>query len=128
MSYIINSTSPFVSIKLTEKGRELLAQGQLNFSFWGIGDSELNYDREAIVDANPTDIILSRWLDPKIKGYDGMQDPEAKLPDDESAIILYQPLSLEANEKYTREFAEKEALKRNYQRDHRKVERTSTGG
>ena len=41
MSYIINSTNPFVSIKLTEKGREQLAQGQLNFSFWGIGDSEI---------------------------------------------------------------------------------------
>lgn len=51
MSYIINSTSPFVSIKLTEKGREQLSQGKLNFSFWGIGDSEINYDREGIVDA-----------------------------------------------------------------------------
>ncbi len=59
MSYIINSTNPFVSIKLTEKGREQLALGQLNFSFWGIGDSEINYDREAIVDANPTDVTLS---------------------------------------------------------------------
>lgn len=59
MSYIINKTNPFVSIKLTEKGRELLAQGQLNFTSWGIGDSELNYGREAIVDANPTDIQLS---------------------------------------------------------------------
>jgi len=59
MIYIINTTNPFVSIKLTEKGREQLAQGQLNFSFWGIGDSELNYGREAIVDANPTDIQLS---------------------------------------------------------------------
>ena len=59
MSYIINTTSPFVSIKLTEKGREQLAQGQLNFTSWGIGDSELNYGREAIVDANPTDIQLS---------------------------------------------------------------------
>lgn len=59
MSYIIKSTNPFVSIKLTEKGREQLAQGLLNFSFWGIGDSELNYDREAIVDANPTSPTLS---------------------------------------------------------------------
>lgn len=59
MSYIINNTNPFVSIKLTEKGREQLAQGQLNFSFWAIGDSELNYGREAIVDANPTDVTLS---------------------------------------------------------------------
>lgn len=59
MSYIIKTTDPFVSIKLTEKGREMLAQGQLNFANWAIGDSELNYDREAVVDANPTDITLS---------------------------------------------------------------------
>ena len=51
MSYIIKNTNPFVSIKLTEKGREQLAQGKLNFSHWAIGDSELNYNREAIVDA-----------------------------------------------------------------------------
>lgn len=59
MSYIINNTSPFVSIKLTTNGREKLALGQLNFSYWGIGDSELNYDREEIVDANQTDVTLS---------------------------------------------------------------------
>lgn len=59
MSYIIKSTSPFVSIKLTQKGREQLAQGKLNFNFWAIGDSEINYNREAIVDANPTDVTLS---------------------------------------------------------------------
>lgn len=59
MSYIIKSTSPFVSIKLTEKGREQLAQGLLNFTSWAIGDSEINYNREAIVDANPSNIPLS---------------------------------------------------------------------
>jgi len=59
MSYIINSTNPFVSIKLTEKGREQLALGQLNFTYWSIGDSEINYGREAIVDANPNDVTLS---------------------------------------------------------------------
>ena len=51
MSYIIKNTNPFVSIKLTEIGREQLAQGRLNFNYWAIGDSELNYNREAIVDA-----------------------------------------------------------------------------
>ena len=40
MSYIINNTSAFVNIKLTEVGRQKLAQGQLNFSSWAIGDSE----------------------------------------------------------------------------------------
>lgn len=59
MSYIIKSASPFVSIKLTQKGREQLAQGKLNFSYWAIGDSEINYNREAIVDANSTDVTLS---------------------------------------------------------------------
>ena len=59
MSYIIKSTSPFVSIKLTEIGRQNLAQGNLNFSSWAIGDSELNYNREAIVDANQSISSLS---------------------------------------------------------------------
>ena len=59
MSYIINSTNPFVSIKLTEIGRQQLALGQLNFSYWGIGDSEINYDREAIVDINQSNPALS---------------------------------------------------------------------
>ena len=59
MSYIIKNTSPFVSIKLTQTGREQLAQGKLNFSYFAIGDSEINYEREAIVDANPTDVTLS---------------------------------------------------------------------
>ena len=75
MSYIIKSTSPFVSIKLTEKGREQLAQGKLNFSFWAIGDSEINYNREALID--PLSVTLSatsvvmRPLDrqPNIKSF-----------------------------------------------------------
>ena len=59
MSYIIENTNPFISIKLTDIGRMQLALGQLNFSSWSIGDSEINYDREAIVDANPMDVTLS---------------------------------------------------------------------
>lgn len=59
MSYIINTTNPFVSIKLTEKGRMQLAKGQLNFSYYAFGDSEINYDREAVVDANQSVPTLS---------------------------------------------------------------------
>lgn len=59
MSYIIKNSNPLVSIKLTEIGRQQLALGALNFTSWAIGDSELNYTREAIVDANPNDITLS---------------------------------------------------------------------
>ena len=68
MSYIINNTDAYVNSKLTELGRQKLAQGTLNFSFWAIGDSEINYDREAILDANPSDATLSamtRILRPK---------------------------------------------------------------
>ena len=69
MSYIIKNTNPFVGIKLTEIGREMLAQGQLNFGYWAIGDSELNYNRESIVDAailagNPTLSGTSQILRP----------------------------------------------------------------
>lgn len=78
MSYIIKSTSPFVSIKLTEKGRENLAKGQLNFSYWAIGDSEINYDREAIVDANPTS--------PTLSGASRVLRPFDKQPDIKSFI------------------------------------------
>ena len=77
MSYIINNTSAFVNIKLTETGRQKLAQGQLNFTSFGIGDSEINYDREAISDSNQTQVSLSgssrilRPVDrqPDIKSY-----------------------------------------------------------
>jgi hypothetical protein len=77
MSYIIDNTNPFVSIKLTETGRQQLSLGQLTFSYWGIGDSEINYNREAIVDANPSVPTLSgsskilRPFDkqPKIKSF-----------------------------------------------------------
>lgn len=59
MSYIINNNDPFISIKLTQMGREQLAKGSLNFSYWAIGDSEINYEREDVVDNNPTDVTLS---------------------------------------------------------------------
>lgn len=69
MSYIINNTDPYASIKLTEKGRERLALGQLNFAYWAIGDSEINYDREELYDdsSSPYDNVsgATRILRPK---------------------------------------------------------------
>ena len=43
MSYIIKTSSPGIRVKLTEKGRQRLATGQLTFSKWAIGDSEIDY-------------------------------------------------------------------------------------
>lgn len=78
MSYIINNTDPFISIKLTQKGREQLAKGSLNFRYWGIGDSEINYGREEIVNSNPSDITLS--------GLSKVMRPFDKQPDIKSFI------------------------------------------
>ena len=56
MSYITteNGTSALVNIKLTDTGRKKLAQGQLNFSAWSVGDSEINYEKESLLDTKPT--------------------------------------------------------------------------
>lgn len=59
MSYIINNSGAFVNIKLTDTGRRKLAEGKLNFTAWGIGDSELNYNREETVDNYQSDPELS---------------------------------------------------------------------
>lgn len=66
MSYIIKTANDFASTKLTETGREKLAKGQLTFDYWTIGDSELNYTREELLDSG--DIFgESRILRPKDK-------------------------------------------------------------
>lgn len=43
MSYISKNTGAFVNARLTQKGRELLSIGQLNFSTFRLGDSEIDY-------------------------------------------------------------------------------------
>lgn len=68
MSYIINSSSPFINVKLTDIGRDLLSKGQLTFNHWAIGDSEINYDRELVSESNPLDgklNVMSKILSPK---------------------------------------------------------------
>lgn len=80
MSYIINNTSAFVNIKLTETGRQKLAQGQLNFTSWGIGDSEINYDREAIYD------LPTSAADPALSGSSRILRPVDRQPDIKSYI------------------------------------------
>jgi len=67
MSYIIKSTQPFTSVKLTETGREKLSKGQLNFNTWSIGDSEINYDREVYVQDGVLTGSTSVVLRPKDK-------------------------------------------------------------
>ena len=43
MSYIIKTANALINAKLTDTGRRMLAQGQLNFQRWAFGDSEIDY-------------------------------------------------------------------------------------
>jgi hypothetical protein len=77
MSYTTteNSTSALINIKLTDTGRKKLAQGQLNFSAWAIGDSEINYEKESLLDLKPslpignTKITMPFDLQPNLKHF-----------------------------------------------------------
>ena len=70
MSYISKNTGAFVNARLTRKGRELLSIGQLNFSTFRLGDSEVDY-----TSLGPTyNIALQNVLKPKD------QQPTIKTP------------------------------------------------
>jgi len=75
MSYLIKSTTPFASTKLTETGREKLAKGQLNFDSWSIGDSEINYEREFYLEnsiiSGSTQILRPKDKQPNLKYFIG---------------------------------------------------------
>jgi hypothetical protein len=44
MAFIEKKDPVVMNIKLTSKGRELLSSGQLDFKYYAIGDSEIDYD------------------------------------------------------------------------------------
>ena len=61
MSYISKNTGAFVNARLTDKGRELLSIGQLNFTTYRLGDSEVDY---STLGTN-YDLALENILKPK---------------------------------------------------------------
>jgi hypothetical protein len=65
MSYIKNNTQQFILAKLTQKGRELLSKGNLNYSKWAIGDSEFNYN----VTGQTTEFLTPKDRQPDLKYY-----------------------------------------------------------
>lgn len=54
MAFIDKKDPVVLNIKLTSKGRELLSQGLLDFSYYVIGDSEIDYDfnSKIVADSN----------------------------------------------------------------------------
>lgn len=44
-------------------------------------------------DNDPTDLILGRWMDPKMRGYEGYRDFQKDPEDSRNIISIYQPLN-----------------------------------
>ena len=62
MSYIIKKNEPLVNVKLTNNGRRNLAEGTLNFTSFGLGDSEMDYTTDDVSNVNilrPSDNTFS---------------------------------------------------------------------
>ena len=51
MAFIERKNPIVLNIKLTSKGRELLSSGQLDFKYYALGDSEIDYEFNAAVHA-----------------------------------------------------------------------------
>lgn len=51
MAFIERKNPIVINIKLTSKGRELLSKGELDFKYYAIGDSEIDYEFNANVHA-----------------------------------------------------------------------------
>lgn len=62
MSYIIKKNDPLVNVKLTNNGRRNLAEGTLNFTYFGLGDAEMDYTTDDVTNVNilrPSDNAFS---------------------------------------------------------------------
>lgn len=65
MSYIIKKNDPLVNVKLTNSGRRNLAEGTLNFTYFGLGDGEMDYSNDSFPNVNilrPSDNVLGLSL------------------------------------------------------------------
>jgi hypothetical protein len=55
MAFIDKKNPVVINIKLTSHGRELLAAGELDFKYFGLGDSEIDYEFNARVNAEDSE-------------------------------------------------------------------------
>jgi hypothetical protein len=65
MSYIQKSDNIVVNAKLTSIGRKLLASGALNYTYYALGDSEIDY--RSIYDLSNSQILRPKDSNPDIK-------------------------------------------------------------
>lgn len=69
MSYIIENKTPFIQSKLTARGRELLAKGQLNYEYWSLGDSEIDYRWVENIPSGDQIVLKPKDFQPNHKTY-----------------------------------------------------------
>jgi len=88
MAFIEKKDPIVLNIKLTSKGRELLSKGELTFNYFAIGDSEIDYNFNSEIQANPD-----------VTGYTTFNSEILKPVDKNPEIISYIPrtLSLSGN-------------------------------
>lgn len=68
MSYISKNTGAYVNARLTDKGRELLSIGQLNFTTFRLGDSEVDYlTLGSTYDISQQNVLRSKANQPNLK-------------------------------------------------------------
>lgn len=70
MSFINSQTSAYIYAKLTDTGRQLLAQGALTYNYWVLGDSEADYGFYSV----NYDLVNNKVVAPKDK------NPNIKYP------------------------------------------------
>lgn len=71
MSYIIEKKNPLILTRLTAKGREKIARGGLTWSYWSLGDSEVDYENINLVptELGPLNILKPKDFQPNVKTY-----------------------------------------------------------
>ena len=83
MAFIERKNPIVLNIKLTSKGRELLSSGQLDFKYYAIGDSEIDYDFNRAVEA-----------DPNVSGYTAFDSSILRAADKNANLISFIPQAL----------------------------------
>ena len=95
MAFIDKKDPIVLNIKLTSKGRELLSKGQLNFRYYAIGDSEIDYEFNRNAGFNPfnANILRPKDKNPKqlsfiLRDVDGSRFNEiSNVPSTPSPVI-----------------------------------------
>lgn len=71
MAFIEKQDPTILNIKLTEKGRELLSKGELDFKYFALGDSEIDYEfiNENNIDPTKISILKPKDKNPNILSF-----------------------------------------------------------